>query len=247
MGTLSAATLLDIWERGWGQSSAQQALLLLTATEPNTSLEQMAALSIGQRDARLLHLREHLFGATMAGVTDCPHCNERIELNFNATDIGVAPMLTAPVSVVPATLMVDGYTLTVRPLNSFDLLTLSQCADAITAEQVLLKRCVSATDAAGVVQAVEPLPSSVQDAAIEQLAKIDPQADTQFDLTCPACGHDWQAEFDIVAFLWSEINTWADRVLREVHQLAVAYGWREADILAMSPTRRQLYLELVGR
>jgi hypothetical protein len=34
--------------------------------------------------------------------------------------------------------------------------------------------------------------------------------------------------------------------LREVHTLAWAYGWREADILAMSPARRQFYIELVG-
>jgi hypothetical protein len=33
--------------------------------------------------------------------------------------------------------------------------------------------------------------------------------------------------------------------VREVHLLASAYGWRESDILAMTPWRRQLYLELV--
>ncbi len=31
-----------------------------------------------------------------------------------------------------------------------------------------------------------------------------------------------------------------------VHALARAYGWREADVLAMSEARRHFYLELVG-
>jgi hypothetical protein len=31
-----------------------------------------------------------------------------------------------------------------------------------------------------------------------------------------------------------------------VHQLAKYYGWAEADILAMSPVRRQIYLNIAG-
>ena len=56
----------------------------------------------------------------------------------------------------------------------------------------------------------------------------------------------WQLTLDIVSFLWSEISSLAKRHLREVHTLAWAYGWSEADILAMSPARRQFYLESVS-
>ena len=63
-------------------------------------------------------------------------------------------------------------------------------------------------------------------------------------LYCPECGHRWHATFDIVSFFWSEIDAWAYRTLHQVHRLASAYGWREADILAMSPWRRQFYLSL---
>jgi len=34
--------------------------------------------------------------------------------------------------------------------------------------------------------------------------------------------------------------------LSDVHTLARAYGWRERDILTLSPTRRQFYLNMVG-
>jgi hypothetical protein len=34
--------------------------------------------------------------------------------------------------------------------------------------------------------------------------------------------------------------------MRQVHTLALAYGWREIDILAMSSWRRQAYLEMLS-
>ena len=78
------------------------------------------------------------------------------------------------------------------------------------------------------------------------MAQADPQADVQLALSCPVCGHKWQTAFDIVSFFWSEINAWAARILREVHILAWGYGWREADILALRPWRREVYLEMVS-
>ena len=55
----------------------------------------------------------------------------------------------------------------------------------------------------------------------------------------------WAVMFDVVSFFWSEICVQAKRLLREVHTLARAYGWREVDILGMSTARRQFYLEMV--
>ncbi len=50
---------------------------------------------------------------------------------------------------------------------------------------------------------------------------------------------------DIASFLWKALHAWAKLMLGDVHELARAYGWTEADILALpSPTRRQIYLEL---
>jgi len=78
-----------------------------------------------------------------------------------------------------------------------------------------------------------------------RLSLADPHADIRLDLDCSACQARWQAPFDIVPFLWSAVDAWALRLLRDVHRLARAYGWREADILALSPPRRRCYLELL--
>ena len=55
----------------------------------------------------------------------------------------------------------------------------------------------------------------------------------------------WEASVDVGSFVWEEIAAEARRVVHEVDRLARAYGWREADILAMTPARRRTYLALV--
>jgi len=78
------------------------------------------------------------------------------------------------------------------------------------------------------------------------LAAIDPQADTTLELGCPDCGHAFSVPFDPAEFLWGELSEWAVRLLGDVHALALAYGWREEDTLALSPARRRFYLEAIG-
>ncbi len=77
------------------------------------------------------------------------------------------------------------------------------------------------------------------------LAEADPGAELLLELLCPACGHAWDEALDVASFFWAELDVQARRLLREVHVLARAYAWREADILALSPRRRRLYLEMV--
>jgi len=83
-------------------------------------------------------------------------------------------------------------------------------------------------------------------AVADRMAAADPQGDVELALTCPACGHAWPAAFDIASFFWTEVDAWARVLLHEIHALASAYGWREVDILALTPWRRRAYLELIG-
>jgi hypothetical protein len=62
-------------------------------------------------------------------------------------------------------------------------------------------------------------------------------------MDCPTCGHGWSAAFDIADFFWRELKGRAKRLLDEVQELAVHYGWSEAEVLTMSPVRRRHYLE----
>jgi hypothetical protein len=111
---------------------------------------------------------------------------------------------------------------------------------------MLLERCVLAARLENREIEANELSSEVTDAIERRMAEVDPQADVQLDLTCLVCGYGWQALLDIEDFFWTELNAWAKKILSEVHVLASAYGWGEADILNLSPLRRQYYLDLVS-
>jgi len=250
MRPLSSAELLIAWERGLTQSTVQRALTLLAIACVGTPIERLMQLTIGQRDARLLALREWAFGPQIEGIDICPSCNERLEIAFNVADIRVPPSSSGSksdaVEIELYALDMAPYTLSFRLPNSLDLATITQHSDVASSHQALFECCLLSAQCDGTVVSVVELPDEIITAAIARMAEADPQADVQLALTCPSCGHQWQATFDILSFFWQEINDWAQCILREVHRLATAYGWREADILALSPQRRRLYLELVG-
>jgi hypothetical protein len=250
MRALSAAELLDAWEQGMGQTPIQQALALLAPACPERSPEALARLSIGRRDAGLLALRERTFGPRLLSLATCPACGERLELAFDVADVQSSSLFLGGDGgeghADPLSMTVDGYELRFRLPNSLDLEAVADCADAAAARQALLQRCLLDARHRGGEVAAGQLPSAVEEAMVETMALADPQADIVLDLSCPACDQRWGAIFDIAFFFWGELDAWARRTLREVHLLASAYGWGEAEILALSPWRRQAYLEMVA-
>jgi hypothetical protein len=243
MRALSTQELSSVWEQGWAQSPLDRALLLLAAACPDMTWEGLAQLTIGQRDALLLTLREWTFGPQLAGLGTCPGCQERLELACRVDDLRVAPTGEAGAML---SVQVAGYEVCFRLPNSLDLAEVASQTEVTAIRDLMLERCLLTAFYNGAQQSSTQLPAHVVEAIAEHMAQADPQADIQLVLACPQCGQQWQAAFDIEAFFWSEINAWANRTLHEVHTLALRYGWSETNILAMSPWRRQFYLNLVG-
>src|ERR1051325_1179032 len=242
MRALSAAELLSVWELASHQSAGQRCLALLAACSADASPEELAQLSIGQSDARLLSLRERTFGPQLAAIATCPACGEALEFAVNVADIRSPPPAHTNAQFE---IEREDYAVQFRLPNNIDISTLDPDAVPQNNRQCLLSRCVLAARRAGADVAAADLPLDVVTAIADRMAEADPQADVQFALSCPACGHHWAAPFDIGSFLWSELDTRAVRLLNDVHTLASAYSWSEADILSMSPIRRQTYLELL--
>ena len=243
MKPLSNQELLQVWEQGLGQHPIRQALLLLRAACPEVSPQALAELSVGQRDGYLLTLREWLFGPRLTSRATCPKCDEPVELTFDTADIRTTAQLEAKTTL---SINVEGYEVRFRLPNSMDLLTLGSQEDQTAQPHALLERCIIAVEWAGQTQELSQLPAPVVAAVIDQMAQVDPQAEVQLALTCPVCTQEWTMMFDVVTYFWEEINHWAYRTLHEVHLLASAYGWSEADILALSRWKRQFYLQLVN-
>ena len=244
MIALNATALLNAWEEGAGQPPLRRALLLLSLAWPERSAEQWAAVSMGERDARLFRLRERLFGTVIETVALCPQCSQRLEVCFTTREIRAESQPQKPADTA-LQVMACGYQISYRLPTSADLLALAE-GNAADEWPALFHRCVLAAQCDGL--AVDPagLPEPAVKAVIDDMAKVDPQAETRMALACPACSHQWSMLFDIFSCLWGEIEDWAQRLLFEVHTLASAYGWSERDIVAMSARRRRLYLEMVG-
>ncbi len=244
MRELSAAELLEAWERGSAQPPTERALTLIGAGCPELGADDLAGLSIGRRDAFLLTVRELAFGPKFAAVTDCPGCGERLELDFRVGDIRMSP--AALEKSAPATISAGGCEVHFRLPDSGDLLAAATAGDSETARRVLLMRClISARDEQGDLPPAQ-LPEDVVAKVEEEMLNLDSQANVRIELDCPACRQKGSAPFDIFGFFWGELDSWARRLLLEVHTLASAYGWREADILRMTAARRNIYIDMVG-
>lgn len=233
--------MLEAWEEARERDSLERPLALLAAAY-DLPRDQVAELPIGRRDQLLLELREWAFGTPMECESICPGCGERIEFAIDADAI----RLPASSGVERATLSVDAYEIVARPLNSLDLLRSESGLDLQSARQSLLRVCIEFARREGIETDPAALPESIADAVEARLAELDPQADIQLAVSCPACGHEALTCFDIAGFLWQELCNWSRRTMEEIHSLALAYGWSEADILALPPARRAYYLERVS-
>ncbi len=249
MRALSALDLIHVWEQGLSLAPVAQPLELLAAACPGVAREDLAALSMGRRDALLLRLREQTLGRTLRILVECSRCQDPLEFTLSSESLchGPAPQDPAPGEGNSLQrFSADAWHLEFRPPNSQDLAAASICSNASSARRVLLERCVVQARHGETPVTSQDFPPDVIAALEARIAALDPPEEILLNLHCPRCETCWQLPFDIGRFFWEEINALAKRLLLEVHTLARAYGWREVDILSMSAARRQFYLEMVS-
>jgi hypothetical protein len=223
MPDLSAAATLDLWQEVEGRDPVERSLALVAAAgrEP----DEVARLPLGRRDAILLELYA---GETLDATAECPSCGERAEFSVGTRELlarGEAAAEPRPVGSVVW-----------RPPDSRDVAAAAGSGDLASAERVLLERCAGFAD----------LPREVREAVAGAMAEADPLAEVLVDVSCPACGEGFVADLDVGAFAWAEVRARAQRLIHDVDTLARAYGWTEAEVLALGERRRAAYLELAA-
>lgn len=247
---VSSSSVLAAWEQGYGLGPAGRGMAMLAIAMPGESTADLAQLTVGQRDRLLITLRMRLFGDELRGLDACPRCAARVETTHSAAELCLPPIARdADVVEIRGTESTGAdFHLQLRLPTSADLLVIEGLSDPASRRQTLVRRCIVGDwNAADDVAVDGPLTAELISAAAQRFAEEDPQADIRFRLECHACGQTWSSRFDIVTFLWAEIDAWAQRLLAEVHALAGSYGWSEREILALSPWRRQIYLEMLRR
>jgi hypothetical protein len=258
MRSLSDADLLHLWEGGLRRHPLDRALLALGAAFPETPYEHLADWPLGRRNRALVELRCNCFGPKLQGWTACPSCAEKLEFELDGRVIvdagpsdraGSSDGLDQPIVVKRSSF---------RLPTSRDLASVVQETDPRLAAIRLVENCrlatvndeeTSADDARFAVDPSDQHLGTWSDEDLEeigeQMALADPLAETRLTLHCPKCEVDWEESLDMTSFLWTEIDVRVRRLLLEIHILATAYGWTEAEILSLGENRRVRYVEMV--
>ncbi len=242
MKHLSDHDLLAIWEVGLNQSLLEWGLYLLTCAYPEYDFRAAASLSIGERDARLLKIRELLFGSRLQNVANCPDCEVKVEWEMPLSAItiqSISESEDAKTLILPFA----EYQIHLRPPNSLDLFEILPLEDPDTRFREILKKCI--VQSSPTINWENEMPKDLPDAVLRKIEENDPQADIILELECPECRNSWRLPFDILSYLWAEINAWANKMIRDVCELASQFGWSEKDILNMSSFRRRMYLDMI--
>jgi len=241
---LKAHELVKLWEVTAGKQMWQKALLMLAAIYPDEPLDNLALLSLGNRNAKLFRLRESLFGTEMNANSSCSECDEKIEFQLDTQRI-----CSPDISVW------DGDEISLshgaehslcRPANSYDLrdiLPILEIEGPDVAERELVFRCILQFKKDSVLQPVETISDDLISVISDKIKKSDIHSQILCRINCPECENSWAEPFDIASYLWHEIKDKAQIILSEVQMLAKAFGWWEGDILSLSDIRRKYYLE----
>lgn len=210
--------------------------------------EAIGELTVGDREALLLHLRQLTFGDRMQAVLDCPQpeCGEPMDLDLQVSDL-LQPPCRDPRPEYDHTTEHDGQRLSIRfrlpTVVDQELAGRQALSDPAAAVDLLLRRCVkSVVNAKG-----EPVnwSDAMLDGLPARMAEIDSQAEMILDLVCPACGKSFSTIFDAGHYLFQEAGAGLNRLYHEVHLLAWHYHWSESEIMGLSTCKRRRYLNLL--
>lgn len=237
---ISERDLLTLWEIGLTKPLIERSLLLVSLSHPAHDLSQIAAMPIGERDTHLLGIREEMFGAILNNTTNCPQCKQKVEWEMTVDDLKVLPR---SVNQLDNSLEYDGNLIKFRLPNSTDLMEVMALGKGTSQEDALLRKCIEPDSLPAPLY--HEMPEALKNALIQKMEACDPQSDITMAISCPECGHIWDMTFDIMSYLWAEIDDWATNLIQDVYLLAKNFGWSENDILEMGSFRRRLYINML--
>jgi hypothetical protein len=241
MRALTQADLLALWESGKALHPLDWALLAVNTISPETQLDNVADWPIGRRNRALVEMQLACFGPALRGWTSCRRCAGKLEFALDGRALAESPLLEQGAPIV-----VNGRTF--RLPTSRDLARIAAEDDPGTAAVALVEMCRVTGDAGPAERnhttEIDWTDEDL-DAIGDKMALADPLGEIMLRFDCPECGESFDDSLDLPTFLRVEIEGRAKRLLREVHTLASAYGWGEAEILSLNPARRQFYLEMV--
>ena len=234
---MTQAEVLKLWEAGRSLGALDRAVLVASVASPDK--RSAADWPLGARNRSLAQLHCDAFGGILRGYTACRQCGEHLEFEFDGHTVATTPAIPSVSQLVPV-----GKWLFRLPTSR----DLARIADVHEVEAAVL-RLLDSCRLRDAEESETHLSLAWSKEEIEELGEkmslADPLAEIALSLDCPVCKNTCEEALDLPAFLWAEVEARARRILQEVHALALNYGWHESEILALSDTRRAMYLQMV--
>lgn len=222
--------------RNWDCDDAKPAFrrldLLLSA---QCSVGEIAQDTPGGRNRRYLALHRDLVGRTMEAQARCPKCATLCEFPLPREEMLASDGAEAA-REIELTHAGETYRFRLPRMTDIEALAPDIGSDEIGC--VVAQACR--------IGEGDVLPKSVVSRLNDALDEADPLASPTFEVKCEECSQAFSASVDLAGFVAREFDLLLDRVLRDVDRLARAYGWSEAEVLAIPPSRRTRYLAMPG-
>jgi hypothetical protein len=205
-------------------------------------VDQVWRWSAEQRLQGLLAIALATCGPTTAAIASCGHpdCGRQMELELLlesfVTEATPAMAWKAP----------DGRHVRCHLPNGADQLAWYQQArhSGSCDERWLARRLIDSIDEAP-VDADWTIPQAWLEPLASLLDEHDPLTALTVRIECPFCACQNEIEVDLEQLLISNLHECQRALLNDVHRLACAYHWNEAEIVALAPWRRARYLSRV--
>jgi len=224
-----------------GTSAVEATALLdqLLVEAPGTTVEpgHASELAVCDCDRLFAALYKKYFGERIESSATCRDCNEPFELSLSLqeftakTETGTAVKAEGPdnggIYRLP-----DGRRF--RLPTAADLHSINGL-EAAHAETRLLELCVVEGDLANDSQLLQAA-----------MMEVGVTVDFDLDVICPECGSSQTVQFNIQDYLLRVLGYEKRFLHREIHHIALAYGWGYEEILNLTRDDRRTFTRLIG-
>lgn len=237
----SAASDLDIAFAVVDRASAVTALLVSCVSDTQgraIGIDELWTWTLNQRLQALIAMRLASGDANIELQAACSACGEAMALDLDLRTFAgdpAAPRFTWRDE--------DGTEVSLRLPCADDLQHWRR--DGVLAQERIAAALIESV-AGQAVGADHRPPAAWLSALDEAFAAHDPLTALQLQTRCPACDHDELVACDLEARLLDGFADTQAIMLEEVLQLASAFHWSEAEILALPRWRRTHYLQQIA-
>lgn len=234
---MNNSSILNIWDSCVDKNQAFKGVALASLALNEKNHSNISDWSIEKRDVALFHVRKTLFGNKFSNIAHCPQCNQTVEWDLYLQQMGIPNLIDIPDNLeIP--IKIADYNLMVRLPNSNDLFSNNK--------DKIIENCILNFKEYNEQLIDQKIPDILVNQISSKYDEICKASNITYHLNCVECEHKWQVIFDIVAYLWKEIDQWAKSFLGQIYMLAKTFGWSETDIINMSDNRRNYYLNLLN-